>query len=195
MDKYLIMTNFIVMIIGILIGFYLEGLRKQHQFDKVSKTKLHIMYLETQYNIKIAKELYDCYSIKNSIQINLKRLDMSTAKIAFEDENIFRLLTPNKISLIRAYLEEAQSVNKFNDSYNEYLGDTNYKVTENGEKYREKIVDLASSFLATGYVVQQEFLEFFNEDIYDQAELEKIEKMIKKAKQKVLSGQFSIRNK
>jgi len=192
-EKYMIMINFFVMIVGILIGFYLEGIRKQHELNKITKTKLHMMYLESQYTIKVGKELFDCYSNTNTIQINLKRLDVRAANSVLEDDNKFRLLEPHKITLIRAYVEAAQIVDEYNERYNDYISTINYQITETGKKYREKIMDLSASFMATCYLVQQEFLEYFNEDIYNQSQIEDIESTIQEAKQKVLTGKFTIR--
>lgn len=190
--KYELLFNFFVMIIGILVGFQIEGRIKQNSLNNNTRTKLHFMYLESQYNVTVGKSIFEVSSDTTRQTININKLDDIAAKAVFHDENIFNILQPYKFSLVRSYIEGIQTLNAANEKYMNYIESINYGNNLKAEKLKNFVRKNSSAFLATCYVLQQEFESYFNTNEYDRRKIKEVELEIKKAKENVLQGKFKL---
>jgi len=188
--KYELLLNFVAMIIGVLVGFQLEGIRKQNSLNRNTRTKLHIMFLESEYNLTIGKNIYDICIDTTTQKLNFKKLDDLAARITFEDENVFNILQPYKISLIRSYIDAIHTLNITNEKYINYLESIGYKNNSKAESLKKLVEKNSLGFLATCYVLQQEFKSFFNKKEYEKRKIKEVELEIQKAKELILQGKF-----
>ena len=190
--RFDLLFNFIAMIAGILIAFQLDGCARQKSMNEETITRIGIMYLETQYNITNASEIYTTYSDANSLNIRMGRLENSAASLVLQNENVFHVLTPSQVSLIQSYIDALNLVNQMNERYFEHLDTVGYKTTYNGRLARTKLRENAASFLAVSYVFEKEFKNFFNKKRNELRKIKEIEATIKVAKRKILDGKFKL---
>ena len=190
--KFELLFNFIAIISGVLIAFKLEDCAKKRAMNDGTITRIGIMYLESQYNITEANEIFKTYSDTNSISVSVDRLDKSAASLVLQNENVFNVLTTLQVSLIQSYIDALNTVNRMNETYFEHLDAVGYRTTDNGRLIRTKLRENTASFLATSYVFECEFKKFFDKKGNELREIEKFEATIKKAKQKILDGKLKL---
>ena len=190
--RFDLLFNFIAMIAGILIAFQLEGCARQRSMNEETITRIGIMYLETQYNITNAGEIYDTYLDVNSLAIRMGRLENSAASLVLQNENVFHVLTPSQVSLVQSYINTLNLVNQMNERYVEHLDTVGYKKTDNGRLARTKLRENAASFLAVSYVFEKEFKNYFDKKSNELRKIREMEATIKVAKQKILDGKFKL---
>lgn len=190
--KYELLINFFVMLIGIILGFQIEGRIKQISLNNNTRTKLHIMYLESEYNIIKAKHIYDICSDKTILKISFKKLDDLAARAATNDENIFNILQPNKISLTLGYIDAIQTLNSTYETYINYLESIGYENNSKAEALKEIVKDNSIGFIATCCVFQQKLKPTLDEKEYDKKELSEIDLEIQKAKENISRGNFKL---
>lgn len=167
------------MLAGVLLGFQLDGYLKQRSMDNATTARLHVVYLESEYNFRTGKEMYGSYTDTESSGIYLKRLDDYAARAAFQDENILHLISPYQLSLIRSYIDGINTVNATSELYVYYSGTVEGKITSGGKDLRNSIKENALTFLALCAVLQQELRDFFDKRGYDQKDIKTAESRIK----------------
>ena len=190
--KYEFLINFIVMLIGIILGFQIEGKIKQISLNKTTKTKLQIMYLESEYNLINAKHIYDLCNDNTSIKISFKKMDDLAARAVTNDENIYNILQPDKISLTLGYIDVIQTLNLTYETYINYLESIGYINNPKAESLKEIVKENSVSFMATCCVLQQKLKSSIDEKRYDRKELSETELEIQKAEENILQGRFQI---
>ena len=190
--KFELLVNFIAMtiagIIGIMIGFRCEGYRQQRTRDRITNSKLAIMYLESEYNLSISRQMYKNYSNIKLTTFTPKILDDTAARVAFQDENMVNVLPNYQISLIRGYISGIITINYINDKYITYLKSVKFMHTSGGEVFRNSLKQDTAGFLALCGFLRKEFKRYF---IKKEIELEMIRnyrEKIRKMKDGILKG-------
>ncbi len=110
--KDTIIIQFFVALVAVLIAFRLAGCHEQKALDKVTRQRLHLTYLESQYNATYAKNILDIYADENNFGISINRLDTTAATAAFRDSNISSIIPLHKISLLRSYVNSILTLNQ-----------------------------------------------------------------------------------
>ena len=110
--RWLNKAGFFVTMLGVLAAFWLTGIGEQKALDKVTKQRLHIAVLESQYNGTIAKRIIDDCANTSGLNFSIDRLDSTAATAAFEDTNVLLFLPHYKVSLLRSYANAIATLNQ-----------------------------------------------------------------------------------
>ena len=178
-------TALLATMIGVLIAFHLDQCGQKKEFDKVTLQKLHLVFLESEYNGTFAFEVFKKYSNDNIDKIFLQRMDYSLLSATIQDENIVSFLPPYKLSLLMMYME-AQNI--FNNALDFYQ---NYRFNMTDSKNRKQVIDNIKENAVAVYVIsctfQEEFKGYFDKDRYDKDKIIAISEKIAIEKKEILN--------
>lgn len=190
--KYEVISGFIVAVSAVYIAFWLAWWGEQRGLRRTTKQKLHLVYLEAQYNITDAKGILDGYGDPNSFGINLNRPNSMAASVALEDANILAFLPLHKVSLLRSYANAISTLNQSLQVHQGVLESLNYNDGIQEKQARQIVSKNAAAVCAGAHVLQEELKEYVDETFFDQGEAERIENRIKSIKRKALKGEVSL---
>ncbi len=183
------LISFVATMLGVLVAFWLNDFWHQNYQDKITKHRLHLVVLESQYNGSIAHEVLKVYSNINSMCFSIKRVDSTAARIAFEDGNLFKLLPFHKVSLIKSYIESMDTLNQSLDTYSDYLFSVHFKRDSQNDEFVSTVRNNCAAAIAISIVLRRSLNSYFNSDEYQHDKLLKMEKQIKEVSQKALRGE------
>lgn len=177
---------FIATILGVLIAFALNDYWHSINSNKVTTERLHILYLEAQYNSDLLEAVLEAYSLPVITEIFIRRPSYSLAMSALNDHNIVSLLPRHKLSLILNYIESLRTLNLFLDEHMEFSFITGTKSFKNSNDMMEAIVSNSASAIASCYLIQRELAEYFDKNSYDKKALGALQEEIFKIKKQYL---------
>jgi hypothetical protein len=192
LNKHEVISGLFVTILGVWIAFWLTGLGEQSSLDRVTKQRLHLAVLEAQYNIRDANEILNDYAEAvdpNRLKVNVRRLNSTAATAAFCDAHILSLLPLHKVSLLNGYMNEINLLNQTLQMHQGVLESQGYKTTSQEREFRQKVCDNAAGVIAMAKVLEEEFSEYFDANLYDQCSMEAIRNRVQSIKEENLKGE------
>ncbi len=175
--------------LGVFAAFWLNDSWHQNYQDQITKRRLHLVVLESQYNGSIAHEVLKMYSSQNSMCFSIKRVDSTAARIAFEDDNLFRLLPLYKVSLIRSYIESMDILNQSLDVYSDYLSSVQFKKDSQNDEFVSTVRNNCAAAIAICIVLRKSLNSYFDPDEYQHDKMREMERQLKEITQKALRGE------
>lgn len=174
--------SLIATVLGVLIAFILNDYWHQVNLNKVTEEKLHLVYLEMQYNSTLVKAVLEEYSHPVITEIFIRRADYSLAISALNDYNIVSFLPNYKLSLLLNYIESLRTVNLFLDEHKDFSFSTQTKSFKSSNDMMEAIKSNAASAIASCNVIHREFEKYFDKDSYNHRKLTELQEEIIKLK-------------
>jgi len=158
--KYDVISGFIVAVVAVYIAFCFTGWGDQRAFNKTTRQRLELVYLENLYNGTAAKEILDTYVDANSLGINVLRLNSTAALAAFQDSNVLQFLPFYKVSLLRSYMDSISTLNQSLLLHQGVLETQNYRRTPQEKDARQIVYKNAAAVFAMAFVLQKELVDF-----------------------------------
>lgn len=192
-NKYQVIVNPIVTVVAVLFAFWLAGWRERETLDTATKQRLHLVVLEASYNSSTAKEIFGDYAKltdPNKFRINIKRLDSVAATEAFQDANVLALLSRNKVSLLKSYMDKISELNRIQQIHQRILESMGYKTSKTEKDFRSNICNKAAEAYAVAIVLQNELDKYFDQTLYYQDENTRINERKKTIQEKALNGEW-----
>ena len=180
-------------VVAIFIAFWLAGWGERKTLDTATEQKLHLVALEAVYNSGKAKEIFVDYaklSDPNKFLINIKRLDSVAATEAFQDENVLALLSSNKVSLLKSYMDRISDLNRVQQIHQGILESKGYNPSKTENNFRQDVCNTAANAYAEAIVLQEELDKYFDRTLYYHEETKRIEERIKTIQEKALNGEW-----
>lgn len=184
---------FTATLLGVLIAFILNDYRQSFYSDKITKERLHILYLEMQYNSELINEALKAYSIPVITEIFIRRPSYPSALLAVNVSNIVSFLPRHKLSLLLNYIESMRTLTLSLDMHKEFSFLTNTKSFNYNNDLMVAIRSNAGSALASCYLVKRELEEYFDKNSYDDKKLDSLRNEMQKL-QKLYIKQGGISN-
>jgi len=167
-----LLLGFLVVLLGIFVSFRFEDWRQSSSSDYLTRERLHMAYLETHHNMKFAHELYNLMNSQNQIrkrndfEIKIGHPSILSAQEALNDSNLRTLISPENVLQLRAYVHVAQTLSDINNSYQEFIFESNYQIPEEVlsfmmQSFQQKIKKNAKELLAQTLTFRQEARESF----------------------------------
>lgn len=184
------MSGIIVTMVGVFAAFWFTGLGEQSALDRTTRQKLHLVVLEAKYNSRITKQFLHDYAEAadpNVIRINVKRPNTIAATAAFRDANILALVPLHKVSLLRGYMNEIDTLNRSLQIHQSVLESQGYKASQQEKIARQKVCDDAANVFGITFVLQEELKEYFDKKAYDTEKIKKFQERMKLIREKTLT--------
>lgn len=185
-------TAFLATLCGVLVAFVLHDCWNQHQLNRATRQHLHLVYLESQYNITIAQRALNAFLRSTAQTVVIDRSAHSAATRAIHDGNVFSLLPPVKLTLLRSYVGALDGLNDSLDLFRDYLFNSSVRPLPAGDRLVQTVRSSAAAAVAVCIVVQLEFEEYFDKRMYDKKRIQKIETQVEDLKQKALLGKTGV---
>ena len=178
--------------------------QQQQHLDSLTIQKLHLVYLESQYNSTTLVKVLEAFSEGAPDTIRTDQAYTSLATAAINDQNIVSFLPHHKLTHLVSYIDSQEKLNHALRLYNDYLlgflgieeDAKNQKTLEiflsNQEAFAENVRDGAASAAAMCYYLQLDFKIYFDKDTYDLEIIQSREQQVKKTKEGILSGTIPI---
>lgn len=186
------LTAFSATMLGVLTAFVLQDCWHHHQLDSATRQHLHLVYLESEYNITIAQNSLDKFLGSMAQKVVIDRTAHPMASQAIHDENILSLLPAEKLSLLGSYVNALDVLNDSLDLHREYLINSLVRPLPAGDKLVQTVRSNAAAAVAACLVVQEEYREYFDKRIYNNEEIRKMETKVEELKQKALRGKTRV---
>ena len=186
-------SEFIVTMCGVWAAFYLAGWGEQKALDKATQQRLHLVVLEARYNCDTAKKICRDYVEAvdpNIIRVRAERPNTTAATAAFQDANVLSFVPLHKISFLRGYLHDIETLNQILQIHQGVLESQGYKASQQEKNVRQKVHENAATVFATAHVLQEELAKYFHEKSYDLEEIKGIRDRVNCIKEEVLKGEF-----
>ena len=177
---------FIATILGVMIAFYLNDYRHSFYSNKVTTERIHILYLEMQYNSELVNEALKAYSKQIIKEIFIRRASYPSAISAVNDPNIVSFLPRHKLSLLLNYIESMRTLNLSLNMHQEFSFNTNTKSFKDSNDMMEAIRSNAATALASCYLIQRELEEYFDKNSYDDEKLNSLRKEMQEIQKQYL---------
>ena len=190
---FLISKDFIVSftatMLGVLVAFWLNGIWHQHIRNDITRHRIHLLILETQYNGTIALDALNSYSAPNQDILYIKRADTTAARLAFEDDNVFVFLQPEKVSLLKSYIESIETLNHSLKIYEASLSWDHLKKERHKNEMLDNVRNNCGAAVAICIVLRESLDKYFDPQLYDHELVRNQEKRLKEIKGKALKGE------
>jgi len=185
-------TALLATMIGVLLAFNLNSQWQKSHLNKITAQKLHLVFLESQFNGTTAHEVFKVYSKSSVNTVIIKRTDVSLAFAAIQDENIITFLPAYKLSLLISYIDAQKTLNYSLENYENYLFGKK-QILQNKEVLINNIKGNAASALTMCLILQKEMKIYFNKHIYEHDKILSLEQNIKKTKQSIRQGTIKVK--
>jgi len=190
--KHEIIPGFLVTMLGVLAAFWLAGIGEQWGRDRTTAQRLHLAILEAKYNNGTVQEILSIYadvsdSNDSNLKIDVRRLDSTAAIAAFQDTNILSFLPFHKVSLLRGYLNDINTLNQTLQTYQSVLESRGYQKTLQEKALRQTGYENAAAVSAAIIVLQEQLKEYFDEKSYNLEEIKKIQDRMESIKSEILN--------
>ena len=163
--------------------FRSEGAREREAMDEATKTRIHLMLLECQYNMDDAKAIFDTCSDDEAVTLFSYMVDDSAARLVFQDPNITNVLAKHQLTLIRAYVSNTYLLNRMTEIYLRYTEATKYRLDDTTRLFRQRMRNIAAEWSAAATVLQDELEPYMDRAEYDKTQIERLGKAIKDKKE------------
>jgi hypothetical protein len=191
--KYNVITGFFVAVAAVWIAFGLAGIGEQWAQDRATKQRLHLARLESVYNGIDAKSICRDYvesADPNTIRINVKRLNPVAATVAFQDANILSFLPGHKVTLLRGYLDDIDTLNQALQIHQGLLESQGYKTSQQEKEVRQEVRKIAAGVYGMALVFYEELTEYRDPELFDLEEIESLQNRARCIKERCLEGEF-----
>jgi len=174
--------------------------QQQEQLGSITTQRLHLVYLESQYNGVTVVEVFEAFSEGTPDKIILHQTYTSLATAAVNDQNIVSFLPHHKLTKLVSYIDSQQKLNHALRLYNDYLlgfltieqgskdQETLRIFLENQDAFAENIRNNAAAAAAVIHHLQSDFKMYFDKDTYDHEAIESQDQQVKQTKEEILSG-------
>ena len=136
LDKHSVIPGFFVTMLGVWAAFGLAGLSEQHALDSATKQRLHLVFLESQYNGGIAHQIID--DCANGY-VRTDKPHTALAAAALGDANILAFLPHYKVSLLRSYVNAVATLNEALRVHESVLHAARYQPTPEAAGIRDSL--------------------------------------------------------
>ena len=181
-------TAFIATMLGVLAAFALNSCWHQHCLNEDTKERLHLVYLESQYNVTVCQNSLRSLSKPTVDTVFIKRPQTSAISLALQDDNLQSVLPPHKISLLMSYLEAIAVLQLSLDTHKQYVIGTRTSELSSENDIIKTARSNAAATIAMCHIVQKQFGQYFNKKLYDRKKMRELEEEVKRIKEKALLG-------
>lgn len=191
MHKIEFWVAFLATMLGVLAAFSLNEQSQQRYLNEITAQKLHLVFLESEFNGTTSHDALKKYSENNINTIFVKRTDPSLALAAIQDKNIVSFLPPYKLSLLISYIEAQKTLNQSLDIHKDYCLKS-AKNLETKQNLIQNIKKNSASATTMSYLLQQQLKEYFDKTIYNRKKILDLEAKVKEIKKKILEGKINL---
>ncbi|MBU0474709.1 MAG: hypothetical protein KKF62_11155 [Bacteroidetes bacterium] len=160
--KWEYILNFLAMVFGVLLGFWLTNYQNDLSLETDAITKIEFMQRECDYNKGNGYEIKIILSDTSSFQKLYPKMSINSILLVINDPYILNVLNYDLYNLFMGYLQTCENINYIVPLYNEHLIASEYKVTKDNKNLRQSLVQYISYFLAYTKVVQNEISTNYN---------------------------------
>lgn len=159
--------------------------------QRISLQKLHRVFLESMYNITISQHALDTFSTEKVDSVFMERPTFAMALLALQDDNVLSFLPAYKVSLLMMYVNSIDLLNHTLDLHKEFALNTDLHNQISLYKDVQFIRTNAAAAVVDCRVLQKEFREYFDKEIYDRSKIQTLSEERNAIMEKVLQGKTS----
>lgn len=165
-----VLASAIGSILGVTLYFWIAGIVEQNALDRATEQRLYLAYIEAEYNIKYAKNIYKDYAEVNdvnSLKMNTRWLSTAAAVGAFGDANILSFISLDRVSLLKGYIDDIATLHKALQLHQGVLESQGFNLTPQEKDARRHVRSIAVDVNDIASVLRDDLKEYFDEKDYN----------------------------
>jgi len=165
-------------IFGVFFGLTFSDIWQQRNLDTITRERLYLALLESEYNSSYITEVLETFSEDTSTDtLRARQTDTSSAIAAINDQNILSVLPLHSASLLVSYISSQKTLNYLTRLHNDYLL-SNQQNSNTKHTFSNGIIQTAAHAAAMCDALKRELPIYYDKTQYDQATHDSIQDYI-----------------
>ena len=98
--------------------------------------------------------------------------------------------SPHKVSVVKSYVDAMHMLSRSLHAHHTFLSSRGHVAKSVPDDLRENIRNNAAAATAMALIVQREFRDTFDAELYDHDRIDELEKQVREIKRRVLNGEI-----